>query len=117
MSPARKLGVGHCTGECGCCIKTRGFVLTTEEKKSLSKQFGLSPDNRDPYYRRIILASIWGLLNGSHDSPFDLIDESARADHQHVLPPCMGLAYHVNPERGFLSDEDDKESTTTEFLS
>jgi hypothetical protein len=113
MSLARKLGVGHCTGECGCCIKTRGFVLNTKEKKRISIRFGLCSEENDPYYRRIILASIWGLLDGSHDSPFDLIDESVRSDH--VLPP-MGLAYHVDPERDYLSDGDDDESTSTEIL-
>jgi hypothetical protein len=101
MSPARKLGVGHCTGECGCCIKTRGFVLNTKDKKTLSLRFGLSVDHDDLYYHRIIRASIWGL-------------PSPRSDHLPVLPPCMGLRYHVNPERDNMSDEDDKESTTTE---
>lgn len=31
----RKLGVGHCTLECGCCSETRGFDFTVREKKEL----------------------------------------------------------------------------------
>jgi hypothetical protein len=77
MSPARKLGVGHCTGDCGCCIKTRGFVLNTEDKKKLDLLFGISLENEDLYYHRIIWASIWGLPSSSHNSPI--------SDHLPVL--------------------------------
>ncbi|KAJ5442952.1 hypothetical protein N7445_004703 [Penicillium cf. griseofulvum] len=32
-------------------------------------------DEEDPYYRRISQASIWGLIDGNFEDPFDLIDE------------------------------------------
>jgi hypothetical protein len=32
-------------------------------------------DEEDPYYRRISLASIWGLVDGNFENPFDLIDQ------------------------------------------
>ncbi|KAJ5941598.1 hypothetical protein N7516_001766 [Penicillium verrucosum] len=39
------------------------------------------PDEReDPYYRRICLASIWGLVDGNFENPFDLIDEAPICD-------------------------------------
>ncbi|CAG8014144.1 unnamed protein product [Penicillium salamii] len=91
VSPARKLGAGHCTIECGCCMKARGFTLTPEQKKGMTRVFRISRDYQDPYYHRIVMASIWGLWKGSQDSPFDLIDESGRVDHD--LIPCTGLAY------------------------
>lgn len=32
-------------------------------------------EEEDPHYRRISLASIWGLVDGNFENPFDLIDE------------------------------------------
>lgn len=32
-------------------------------------------EEEDPYYRRISQASIWGLVDGNFENPFDLIDE------------------------------------------
>jgi hypothetical protein len=34
----------------------------------------------DPYYRRISQASIWGLVDGNFQNPFDLIDEEPARD-------------------------------------
>lgn len=121
--PARRLGVGHCTVECECCIKSRGFELSPKQKEKVFARFRLSEDrlienilfkiNRYNYHDRIILASIWGLWQGSQDSPFDLIDESATVDHDVVA--CVGLAYVGTPNTGYMSDEGD-ESTSTELL-
>lgn len=35
----RKKGTGHCTTECECCIAFRGFELSEEEKKKISKNY------------------------------------------------------------------------------
>lgn len=123
MVPARRLGVGHCTIECGCCIKSRGFMLNPKQKKEVSARFRLSEqrqaqyllsrDSRDFYYNRIVMASIWGLLQESQDSAFDLIDKSAKVDHDAIA--CMGLGDSGTPNSGYLSDEGD-ESTSTELL-
>ncbi|KAJ6131903.1 hypothetical protein N7471_007118 [Penicillium samsonianum] len=37
-------------------------------------------DEEDPYYRRISQASIWGLVDGNFENPFDLIDEEPACD-------------------------------------
>lgn len=83
VGPTRKLGVGHCTVECGCYRTDRGFELAPDEKKMFKDQFGFARggdsysthEQRDPYYSRIYLASIWGLLpNGKGNlNPFDSI--------------------------------------------
>ena len=123
MVPARRLGVGHCTIECGCCIKSRGFMLNPKQKKEVSARFRLSEksraqdllsrDSKNYYYNRIVMASIWGLLQESQDSAFDLIDKSATVDHDAIA--CMGLGESGTPNSGYLSDEGD-ESTSTELL-
>ncbi|KAJ5837007.1 hypothetical protein N7447_003033 [Penicillium robsamsonii] len=155
----RKRAAGHCTVECGCCQKARGYDLSEEEKTNFSIRYAVSqdskkdielkefqvkklelrnlelqniqlqqmwgknsmkdnvvryefseggfaeyeryingadisdneaeftddeitdeitdeiPEEEDPYYRRISLASIWGLVDGNFEDPVDLIDE------------------------------------------
>lgn len=72
--PNRKLAVGHCTAECLCCQKFRGFKPTKETKKSMRDLFPLNPVLNFDYYRKIMLASIYGITLDSTKSPFDLID-------------------------------------------
>lgn len=72
----RQLGAGHCTTACGCCNEARGFQLTKEEEKTLSKDFYVST-MKTQHRMKINRASIWGLCLDSHDSPFDMI----------VIPP------------------------------
>ncbi|CDM38077.1 unnamed protein product [Penicillium roqueforti FM164] len=38
IDPTRRLGVGHCTFECGCYRRARGFDVSEEDKKLLKEQ-------------------------------------------------------------------------------
>lgn len=67
-----KFGVGHCTVECGCCRKHRGFDLTVEEKDEYKTKLPHG-SSYNPYWNRIYLAAIWGLCIGRDDNPFDMI--------------------------------------------
>ncbi|KAK4868696.1 hypothetical protein LT330_006898 [Penicillium expansum] len=144
----RERAAGHCTVECDCCQKARGFELSENEKKHFSIRYAVSQDGNkgrdlkelrlknlelqnlhlqnvlsedamketvmrykfskdevaeyarymdedvitddeaeftddecpedeeeNPYYRRISQASIWGLVDGNFENPFNLIDE------------------------------------------
>lgn len=73
ISSPSKLGVGHCTLECGCCRKARGFELTEQEKKDTNERFNVQNDN--PYSSWIIRLAIWGIEHDSSENPFDLIEE------------------------------------------
>ncbi len=46
----RNTGLGHCTVECACCIRDRGFELTEEEKAEHRLNFENSLWARDPTY-------------------------------------------------------------------
>jgi hypothetical protein len=64
------LSHGHCTVECGCCRKARGFDFTTEQKKKLEDFFTFSVANsektypipREPYLYQLYRVSIWGIV-------------------------------------------------------
>lgn len=85
ISPARQLGHGHCTVECACCRKARGFDFDTNQKKRVEEWFDYSPvggqkavDNKKMYLYRVYWASIWGIVVDSDKSPFDLVGESLK---------------------------------------
>lgn len=57
----RTLGLGHCTFECGCCSKARGFDLTSKEIKELDAGCGRPGRHLDcSLCIRLISASFWG---------------------------------------------------------
>jgi hypothetical protein len=61
MNPARKLGVGHCTLDCGCCSKARGFDFTSKEKEELyAKHRRLGRCLDCLLCVRMVSASFWG---------------------------------------------------------
>ena len=68
----RTLGVGHCTVECGCCRRARGFDFSEEDKRLLKERCREEITNITRH--RLTRVAIWGLVGGSYDSPFDLID-------------------------------------------
>lgn len=111
---ARKHGVGHCTVECGCCIKSRGFELSKEQKDTISRLFDVSADCKDQYFYRMVRASLWGLLDGSYDSPFDLIQDPARTDHK--VPPSTVIPYQLSSRSAYLSEDETDQSTSTETI-
>lgn len=67
----RQLGVGHCTLECGCCRRDRGFEISDSDKEHLKTNFFLNRESS--HWRLFRQASIWG-LDDSGKNPFDLID-------------------------------------------
>ncbi|CAG8892899.1 unnamed protein product [Penicillium egyptiacum] len=70
----RKFAVGHCTVECSCCEKARGFALDLEQKSQIQDSFKLDYDGpRAWYYNRIKTAALLGLTAGSYENPLDLI--------------------------------------------
>jgi hypothetical protein len=71
--PKRKFAAGHCTVECHCCEKARGFELSSEKKAQVEKLFDLGVDRG--YFKRIRHASLLGLIHLNLDNPFDLIED------------------------------------------
>ena len=74
LPSSRSLGVGHCTFECACCRKARGFEVPASDKKLIKERFKNALENRGNRITRYRLVSIWGLVNDSQKSPFDMID-------------------------------------------
>ncbi|OJJ45688.1 hypothetical protein ASPZODRAFT_143574 [Penicilliopsis zonata CBS 506.65] len=63
-----RLAVGHCTVECGCCMRDRGFDLTAEEKKEQHEAFGVMLRRpNDAFVERIVAVNIWGIIRGPKD--------------------------------------------------
>lgn len=72
---SRSLGARHCTDECGCCRKARGFDFTPDEKTALKARLeDRSRDTCDVYFQELMQVSIWGLLDDNNENPFDLIE-------------------------------------------
>lgn len=77
LPPTRQSAVGHCTLECICCQRSRDLrsdKIGDKEKERMNKLFPLNPKKDLRYYRKIMLASIYGIKLGSTKNPFDLID-------------------------------------------
>lgn len=70
----RQSAVGHCTTDCPCCQETRGFVITDKTKKSIKNLFALNPVSNYQYFKKIMLASIYGIAMDSEENPLVLID-------------------------------------------
>ncbi|CRL21931.1 unnamed protein product [Penicillium camemberti] len=98
ISPARKIGVGHCTLACECCREARGFDLSEEEHERIQGYYDYR--NTRNAYDRIELAAFWGLCVDSCESPFDMIDESPVFPFGNGKAEILGL------------DEEDNESTS-----
>ncbi|CAP98747.1 Pc22g14590 [Penicillium rubens Wisconsin 54-1255] len=70
----RKFAVGHCTVECSCCERARGFALDPEQKSQLRETFKLDCNRpRAWYYDRMRTASLLGLMAGNYENPLNLI--------------------------------------------
>ena len=72
IDPRRGLGVGHCTFECGCCCRARGFDVSKEDKRLLKEQYREEISKLARH--RIMRVALWGLVGDSYESPFDMID-------------------------------------------
>jgi len=80
MIPSRSLGVGHCTLECACCRRARGFEVSPADKKLLKEQFKNTVQERSYRITRYRQVSIWGLVGDSREDPFNMIDAPPRYD-------------------------------------
>lgn len=117
LSATRTLGVGHCTVECGCCCESRGFELSLKEKEEQNQLFTLFVDkdgDSNPYAELIIMVSIWGLLDSSAESPFDVIVDVPRYAPRHEQHSMSAEpAENDDKIKPFpLIDEDGKSSST-----
>jgi len=74
LGPTRQFGAGHCITECGCCQIVYGIELLDEAKQSMRDLYWLHPSQNRPYYRKIMLVSLYGLTDGHTENPFNLID-------------------------------------------
>ena len=74
LLPSRSLGIGHCTLECACCRRARGFEVSPTDKKLLKEQFKNTVQERGYRITRYRQVSIWGLVGESLEDPFDMID-------------------------------------------
>ena len=70
---------------CSCCEKSRGFALDPEQKSQIQNSFNLKEAAQVYgitidvwYYNRIKIASLLGLMVGSHENPLDLISLAAK---------------------------------------
>jgi hypothetical protein len=59
--PRRVKGLGHCTEQCGCCHRARGFSVTEEDRERMNPHFDLTANPRTAYSREMFLAHIWSL--------------------------------------------------------
>jgi hypothetical protein len=57
----RLRGWGHCTTECGCCNRIRGFDLKKEDKKLFQPDFDINKWQTSPYTLSMFMAYMWGL--------------------------------------------------------
>ncbi|CAG8241469.1 unnamed protein product [Penicillium salamii] len=75
VDPSRSLVIGHCTIECACCRKARGFEVSPDEKKKLKAQLKIDRPRATYYTTRMKQVSIWGLrANDSGDKHDMMID-------------------------------------------
>ncbi|CAG8185086.1 unnamed protein product [Penicillium salamii] len=77
IDDSRILGIGHCTLECACCERARGFKVSDEEKQRLKELYKISLEDREDFRSRaIVRTSIWGITGGSWKDPFEVIDDA-----------------------------------------
>lgn len=43
-------GIGHCTVDCGCCTRNRGYEFTGEGKKKMAEKTESSLRNENPFF-------------------------------------------------------------------
>lgn len=63
-SPSRLKGWGHCTSQCKCCYRARGFAMHTADRELCQPKFHIgAPDSSkwDAYGLALHTAYIWGL--------------------------------------------------------
>ncbi|CAG8403968.1 unnamed protein product [Penicillium salamii] len=87
------LGIGHCTLECACCERARGFKVSDEEKQRLKELYKISLEDREEFRSRaIVRTSIWGITGGSWKDPFEVIDD-APPSYEEVRKLLLLLIY------------------------
>ena len=84
---------------------TNEDTLTEDEAEFTDESDDEGPpeEEEDPHYRRISLASIWGLVDGNFENPFDLIDEETSC-----------TSWQLEGRSEWPSNQDENDSTMTE---
>ncbi|CAG8237562.1 unnamed protein product [Penicillium salamii] len=73
IDPSRTLGVGHCTVECVCCQRTRGFELTSDDKKKFKGMFKMDYPFDSCRLIKMMLVSVWGICADDSVGTCDII--------------------------------------------
>ena len=74
IDDTRSLGVGHCTLECACCDRARGFEISTTEKKRLKELYKVNTEEGSDFLSRFIVRlSMFGVTGDSWEDPFAMI--------------------------------------------
>lgn len=102
----RKLGVGHCTAECGCCAEARGFELTDDEKRASRALFNISVGGRFKHYRHVsVQVLIFWTLETQITNPFDMIYTPPQLKHKCVSVPTWTSSKSITKiDEGECSD-------------
>lgn len=74
----RRFAAGHCTLKCSCCEKARGYRLAWILKSKARKLNTL--ESLNARWRRVMRASLVGLVVGSNEDPRELI-QPPRYEH------------------------------------
>ncbi|CAG8075656.1 unnamed protein product [Penicillium salamii] len=80
VDESRHLGVGHCTLECACCERARGFKIFSKTKERVKKMYQIEYSAEKSAildYRslKIIRLSMFGITGGNWKNPFDMIED------------------------------------------
>ncbi|KAK9860026.1 hypothetical protein MYU51_010225 [Penicillium brevicompactum] len=74
IDDTRSLGVGHCTLECACCDRARGFGISSTEKKRLKELYKVNIEKGSDFLSRFIVRlSMFGVMGDSWEDPFAMI--------------------------------------------
>lgn len=60
----RMKGWGHCTSQCNCCYRARGFPASTADRKLCQPEFHIGDEDEsgwDPYSLALHTAYVWGV--------------------------------------------------------
>ncbi|CAG8374317.1 unnamed protein product [Penicillium salamii] len=76
IDESRHLGAGHCTLECACCERARGFKISSKEKERVKEMYKIRNLAKADYRSlKIIQISIFGIIGGNWKNPFDMIED------------------------------------------
>jgi hypothetical protein len=117
LSSQRKRGHGHCTVECRCCIRDRGFELTEEEKEQNRQYFeDLLWDRDASYALNMAVGHFWDVITDEDQASEDTKPNppaSSSSTSQDPPPPhmlrreillrmCLKISLYQSYNRSFI---------------